>query len=262
MLQALRALRDAGPLLRTWAVPPGLHALHARALDRPWRPSCSDRPRRLDHQLRAGGPHRDRAAGPAASAVRAGELDPQQRLCARAACRPSDCAGLYLYRRSRPIYSQLRSTIIATWVISIPVFALFPVAPPRVAEPGVFDSVSRDSPVALSGHSTLFYNPFAAVPSLHVGFAFALSIASVAALRNPIAKVTGALWAPVVVISVIATGNHYVVHIVAGLIAATLGFCLARYAARLPGRGKRLSRLRTGHPLAPAATLPRDRSAA
>src|SRR4051794_4413925 len=40
---------------------------------------------------------------------------------------------VFLYRRSRPLYERLRNTILATWLISIPVYAVFPVAPPRLA---------------------------------------------------------------------------------------------------------------------------------
>jgi len=76
---------------------------------------------------------------------------------------------IWLYRRSRPIYRALRNTVIATWLIAVPIFALFPVAPPRLAGIGIADTVSSQAGVGLTGRSTLFYNPFAAVPSLHVG---------------------------------------------------------------------------------------------
>lgn len=111
-------------------------------------------------------------------------------------------ALIWLYRRSPTIYRELRNTILATWLIAVPVFALFPVAPPRLAELGLVDTVSQQAAVELTGRSTIFYNPLAAVPSLHVGFA------------------------------VVATGNHYVLDIGAGLTATALGFM----AGRLPSR--------------------------
>src|SRR3954463_6033313 len=57
----------------------------------------------------------------------------------------------WLHRRSRPVYRQLRNTVIATWVLAVPIFALFPVAPPRLAEIGVADTVSHHAAVALTG---------------------------------------------------------------------------------------------------------------
>ena len=68
-------------------------------------------------------------------------------------------------------------------LIATPIFALYPVAPPRLAGIGIEDVVSHQAAVALTGQSTMFYNPYAAVPSLHVGLAFAIGIAAAAATR-------------------------------------------------------------------------------
>ena len=73
---------------------------------------------------------------------------------------------------------------LATWMLAVPIYALFPCAPPRLAGIGLDDSVSHQAGVALTGHSTVFYNPLAAVPSLHCGFAFAVGIALGAATRR------------------------------------------------------------------------------
>ena len=144
-------------------------------------------------------------------------------------------ALVWLYRRSRPIYHSLRNTVIATWLIAVPIFALFPVAPPRLAGIGIADTVSSQAGVGLTGRSTLFYNPFAAVPSLHVGFAFAISVAAAAALRAPWARALALLWGPLVTLSVVATGNHYLFDVVAGLLVTAVGFAAGRLPARLEG---------------------------
>ena len=49
----------------------------------------------------------------------------------------------------------------------------------------------------MTGSSTIFYNPLAAVPSLHCGFAVAIGIALAAATRNRALKLialSGARW--------------------------------------------------------------------
>lgn len=125
-------------------------------------------------------------------------------------------ALIYLYRRSPAIYRRLRDTVLATWMLSVPVFALFPVAPPRLAGIGMADMVSEQAAVALTGHSTVFYNPLAAVPSLHCGFAFAIGIALAAGARRPWTKALALWWGPIVSLAVVATGNHYVFDIAAG----------------------------------------------
>jgi membrane-associated phospholipid phosphatase len=141
---------------------------------------------------------------------------------------------LFLYHRSRPLYERLRNTILATWLISIPVYAMFPVAPPRLADVGLVDTITSQTGFALNGKlTTSFYNELAAVPSLHVGFAVAIGIALAGALRNPVAKAIALLWGPVVGLAVVATGNHYVFDIAAGVAAAGLGYGLGILATRL-----------------------------
>jgi hypothetical protein len=135
-------------------------------------------------------------------------------------------ALVWLYRRSAGAYRRLRDTVVATWLIAVPVFALFPVAPPRLAEIGLVDTVSTQAAVELTGRSTVFYNPLAAVPSLHVGFAFAVGLAVAGAVRSRWAKTIALLWGPVVSLSVVATGNHYVFDLAAGLLVTALGYAV------------------------------------
>src|SRR5512132_1003305 len=95
------------------------------------------------------------------------------------------------------------------------------------------DTVSRQAAVELTGRSTIFYNPLAAVPSLHVGFAVAVGVALSLALRRRWAKGLALLWGPLVGLAVVATGNHYIFDIAVGLLVTALGFAAGRLAARL-----------------------------
>lgn len=83
----------------------------------------------------------------------------------------------------------------------------------------------------------MFYNPYAAVPSLHVGLAFAIGVAAAGALRPRWAKILALTWGPVVTLSVVATGNHYVLDVVAGVALALVG-----HAAALALERRRLHR--------------------
>ena len=146
-------------------------------------------------------------------------------------------ALIFLYRRSRPIYERLRNTILATWLISIPIYAAFPVAPPRLADIGIADTITEQTGFAMdSGLTTKFYNELAAVPSLHVGFAVVVGVALAAALRNPIARTAALLWGPTIALAVVATGNHYVFDIVAGVVVSAAGYGVGTVAARASTR--------------------------
>ena len=140
---------------------------------------------------------------------------------------------IFLYRRSRPLYLRLRNTILATWVISIPVYAAFPVAPPRLADSGLIDTITSQTGFSLdSSLTTSFYNELAAVPSLHVGFAVVVGMALAAAVRNPVAKGLWLMWGPIIGLAVVATGNHYVFDIAAGVVAAAAGYALGAVTSR------------------------------
>ena len=174
---------------------------------------------------------------------------------------------VYTYVRARPIYISLRNTIIAIWLIAIPVFALFPVAPPRMAGIGLGEAASSGSAIGLTGHSTIFYNPYAAVPSLHVGVALAVSLALAATVHRRWLKAVALLWAPLVTLAVIATGNHYLFDVVTGALTAAVGYALGRWITSLVNtprpprvRGVAPVRQRPRRPvpeLGSAATVPR-----
>jgi hypothetical protein len=148
-------------------------------------------------------------------------------------------ALVVLYRLNHSTYRTLRNTLLATWALALPIYALFPTAPPRLAGLGIVDTVSAGGPMKLdSGAATALANQFAAVPSLHVGFAFAIGIALAAALRTPALRALALLWGPLVLLTVVATGNHFVFDAVAGLVLTAVGYAVSRAAAtvRRPAR--------------------------
>ena len=152
---------------------------------------------------------------------------------------------IWLYRRNRPVYVKLRNTVLATWLIAIPIYALFPVAPPRLAGVGLVDTITQGGGVRLdSALTTSFYNELAAVPSLHAGFALAVGVALAMAFRPRWAKALALAWAPIVGLAVVATGNHFVFDIAAGVVVTVAGYVIGnavdrKFAGRRPWRPAR-----------------------
>ena len=137
---------------------------------------------------------------------------------------------VFVYRTSPRVYRMLRTTLLTTWVVALPVSAWFPTAPPRLANLGFVDAVSTDTPIRLAaGSTTMLFNPYSAVPSLHVGFAVALGIAVFAGAHTLPLRLAGLAWGPLVALAVLATGNHFVFDIAAGLILTALGFGYAHW---------------------------------
>ena len=80
-----------------------------------------------------------------------------------------------VYFGYRGSYGFVRNTVIAAMAISVIGYALYPTAPPRfLPELGLDPSVTGNNPLLLSPGDPLF-NPFAAVPSMHVGLSVILA---------------------------------------------------------------------------------------
>ena len=158
-------------------------------------------------------------------------------------------ALIWLFRRSRSHYTLLRNTVLATWLIALPIYALFPVAPPRLADIGLVDTITTQTGVALDSKlTTSMYNEYAAVPSLHAGFALAVSIVLGAAATRRRWKLVAWTWAPLVSLAVVATGNHFVTDIAAGLLVTAAGFAVGGLS---PAALKRMPRYLLGSPASP-----------
>ncbi len=141
---------------------------------------------------------------------------------------------VWLYLRAPHGYRRLRNVVLATWLLSLPVYALFPVAPPRLADPGMVDTITAQTGFALDSKlTTALYNPLAAVPSLHAGFALAVGVAIARHARTLLPRLLGALWPAAIAIAVVATGNHFVLDIAAGIVATLAGLGLSLGVERL-----------------------------
>lgn len=121
-----------------------------------------------------------------------------------------------LFRRRDERFHRFRRTCLLTYVGAQPVFFLLPTAPPRVSD-GFVDTLSEISGLDLE-HPLLvrFYNPVAAMPSLHVAFAVVTGAEIASRAGSPAARFAARAYAPLVATVVAGTGNHYVLDAVAG----------------------------------------------
>jgi len=150
---------------------------------------------------------------------------------------------VWVYRRHRPAYARLRNTLVLASGLAVAGYALFPTAPPRLAGIGMSDTVSRSTVVDL--HSTVvssLYNPYAAVPSVHIVFSVIAGVTVFRLAGHPLSRAAGASYPVFVLFVIVATGNHFFFDAAAGV--AVAGMALATTALARPLRG----RLRPGQP--------------
>jgi hypothetical protein len=143
----------------------------------------------------------------------------------------------FLWWRRADIYRPLRNTLVLVNVIGFVIFWRFPVAPPRMLD-GFTDVVAASHAFgswhtgALASHA----NQLAAMPSLHMAWAGWCTIALWRISSRKVVRALAVLYPFVTALAVLATGNHFVLDIVGGLLVLALSTLLVGSPDRLAGR--------------------------
>jgi len=154
---------------------------------------------------------------------------------------------LLVYRYRRSAYPFIRNLAILSWCGALVWYALQPMAPPRLA--GVAsDTVTQQTFFDLQ-HPFIqaFYNPVAAMPSLHVGLAPVVAWALWRLTSHWPTRILGLAYPLLVATSIVVTGNHYLLDIAGGLAVVLPAAALARLLtgpAPAPRPSLTLARLR------------------
>jgi hypothetical protein len=142
--------------------------------------------------------------------------------------------GLVMFFWSRTNYTLLRDSLLISGGIALVMYYTFPVAPPRfLPEWGFVDTLELFSNLSYQAQSMQpFVNPFAAVPSLHVGWAALLVYAVFRATGNVLARVGSIVVMVLQWIAVVGTGNHFVLDGVIGLVVCGVALAAALWLQR------------------------------
>lgn len=123
---------------------------------------------------------------------------------------------------SRPdTYPTARSALLLLSYGGLVFFWLLPVAPPRLVIPDTFDTLAELGLGVEPGQTHGLVNEFAAFPSLHVGWAIWCAWALVLATRHRLRHLAW-VYPALTTYVVVATGNHYLIDVVAGAAAFAL----------------------------------------
>ena len=137
--------------------------------------------------------------------------------------------GLTLYFVRRHQYTVARDAILLSGAIALVIYNLFPVMPPRLLPGDEFvGTLEKYQHLSYQAQSVkAFVNPYAAVPSLHFGWAMIIGAAIWMATRNPVLRFFGALlpWAQLA--AIVFTANHYIADALVGLVVCLAGLLLA-----------------------------------
>ena len=133
-------------------------------------------------------------------------------------------ALLWVYLRRHERFIRFRNWILLANVIGLVGYVLLPTAPPRMFPTFGFPDTLADFGGLNhgSGLVQLAANPYAAMPSLHAADALIVGVSLAMIVRRPWAKVLWLMWPGWVWFSVMATGNHFWLDIVAGVAVALI----------------------------------------
>jgi len=147
-------------------------------------------------------------------------------------------ALLWVYLRRHKQFSRFRNTILLANVIGLLGFWLMPTAPPWMfPSEGFVAGVNHSSAMLQT-----LANPYAAMPSLHAADALIVGYFLVVTSRTIWAKALWAMWPLWVWFCVVATANHYVLDVLAGIAVAVAALLATAWTPRL------FTRLRTVGP--------------
>jgi len=122
----------------------------------------------------------------------------------------------WLAWRRRDAFVVYRNALLISGVVGMLIVATFPVAPPRLMDLGFIDTVTLHSEAYRVLQPPSFTNQYAAMPSFHVGWDLLAGLALVREGGRRWTRVVGSVLPLLMVLSVVATGNHYFLDAVVG----------------------------------------------
>lgn len=154
---------------------------------------------------------------------------------------PVTCLALLWLLLSRPaVYRRARSALVSATAAALVVYVLVPVAPPRMLPAFVDTAAVHGQSVYGEPGGSMLVNKFAALSSLHVGWAVLVALACLSASTTRWRW----LWLAYPVLTalvVVVTASHFWVDVVAGAVLVVVAW---RVAARaVPARAVPATRL-------------------
>jgi hypothetical protein len=134
---------------------------------------------------------------------------------------------LWLHQRRPAAFPFVRTTLLLASGFSLVGFLAYPTAPPRLAGIGIADTVSNGHVDLNKGLISSLYNPYAAVPSMHIGYALIVATSLLLYARRPLVRALGVLYPPFVLLVVVATGNHFFFDAASGALVAVVAAAAA-----------------------------------
>jgi hypothetical protein len=140
--------------------------------------------------------------------------------------------GILLFNTSRGVYFKLRNACLVSGAIGLVIFAIFPVAPPRLSGLGFLDTITVHDPGYRTVLPASLVNEYAAMPSFHAGWNVLLGIFLWRASHFVLLRAFAVAMPGAMIFAVVATGNHFVLDVIAGVAIALVALLIVEHFER------------------------------
>jgi hypothetical protein len=128
---------------------------------------------------------------------------------------------IWLYIARNRAYYFVRNMFMVSMGFALVGYLAYPTAPPRfMPEWGFTDTVASFVGEAAANSADILYNPYAAVPSMHVAFALMIAIPAIKLVKSPVLKALWSIYPAIVTFVVVATANHFWLDAAFGVVVA------------------------------------------
>jgi PAP2 superfamily len=136
---------------------------------------------------------------------------------------------IWLYLARNHAFYFVRNMFLIAMGIALVGYVVFPAAPPRMLpEWGFTDTVADFVGQAGSNTASVLYNPYAAVPSMHVAFSLMIAVPAIMVVRSRVLKVLWSFYPLLVTFVVMVTANHFWIDAALGVLVAGASAYVAR----------------------------------
>ena len=138
---------------------------------------------------------------------------------------------VWLYLARNHAYYFVRNMFMIAMGLALVGYVAMPTAPPRfMPEWGFADTVATFVGDSAEQSANVLYNPFAAMPSMHVAFALMIAVPAIMLVRNRALKVAWATYPAIVTFVVVVTANHFWLDAAVGAVVAAVSAVAATSA--------------------------------
>jgi hypothetical protein len=145
-------------------------------------------------------------------------------------------ALVFLYLRHNSSFYFVRNMFMIAMAIALVGYLVFPTAPPRfLPEWGFSDSVRDLTGIEVGHHSasmSSLFNPYAAVPSMHVAFALMIGWPLARLVRSRPLAILCTVYPFLMTFVIVVTANHFLIDALLGALTAGVSAYGASWLAR------------------------------